>query len=109
MVERWKQDSGDKSLIHYVIFLVLKNRTLSDKYMDDIRDIEISKDNLKVLEDALKKDANPDVTMDNGKTYLYNAVEKGEKEIVELLLKYNANPRKKSRISGDTALHAAIE
>ena len=77
--------------------------------MEDIRDIEISKDNLKELEDALKKDANPDVTMDNGKTYLYNAVEKGEKEIVELLLKYNANPRKKSRIGGDTALHAAAK
>jgi len=63
--------------------------------------------NVKIMENLLKHDADPDVQIPDGATSLLIAAQNGRIPSIELLYKYNANPNIQMTTDGSTALYVA--
>ncbi|KAF2073915.1 hypothetical protein CYY_004769 [Polysphondylium violaceum] len=63
--------------------------------------------NLKIMENLLKHDADPDVQIPDGATSLLIAAQNGRISSVDLLYKYNANPNIQMKTDGSTPLYVA--
>ncbi len=79
-----------------------------DEEKDLFAELIVSGDIAEVTE-YIQKGIDLDHINSNGMTPLIFAVEGDQPKMLELLLKNGANPNAKSKISGTTALHWAIE
>lgn len=68
----------------------------------------ISQNNLEVIEDALRKHANIDITDENGETALMRSAKDNNRKLVNLLLRFGADKNCKNK-DGKTAIDIAKE